>query len=138
MPFYSWSYSGSCGKVDYSASIDIASSGLWHWTGHEHDNSTYYGDECAMSFIFGASTSDGKHLGVETGDVTLGAEYSGPNVDWSFAYGGMNMDIKKHFGAYVDGSYAYHVWVADDFANQIAKPAAEWAAKVAITALLAP
>lgn len=124
LPFYTWSIDGSCGKIDHHSDISVAGNGLWHWSGHMHDNSTWYGDDYDYLFFFGQATPDGKNLGMEL-QGSLGAEYSGPAVDCDINVSGLNTDIKQHFGGYADHGIGWHISVADDI-SQILKPVAEW------------
>ena len=122
--FTTWTDSGSCGKIDYNHTITIGASGMVHWYGSLHDNSTWYGDDYTLAIVLHHKTSNGQTLG-QTESGTLGAKYSGPAIDGSFDHITVIPDIAAHYVDYANAGYSDHIWVCGDF-GQIAAPVGKW------------
>jgi hypothetical protein len=82
----------SAGKIDMQdGSLTVSRDGTWQFTGSVHDNSTWYGDNYAIAFVFNGLGHGGGAEG------SLGAKYSGPPVNGTFNVGGKDPWIAANY-----------------------------------------
>lgn len=99
----------SCGKIDCNGATVVASAdGTWSFYGSLHDESTWYGDDYALGFVFG-HTSHGTALNGQ-----LGAWASGPPVDGTFRKGGKDPWISQNWAAVYESGIYYNMTVTGD------------------------
>ena len=116
-------------KVKWTTKVTASSSGVWHWTAHLKDSSTWYGDAFVVGFYFNTSIN-GLFPGMEE-QGTLGAKYSGPATNYWIDHGGVSQKISTHWPEVYDNG----VWF---FGNAYGDLTAivEWLAKTGLSALI--
>ncbi|MHB8638127.1 MAG: COG1470 family protein, partial [Fimbriimonadaceae bacterium] len=105
--FYTWGFDGSSGKVNYTSAIVLGSNGLFRWSGHLHDTSTFFGDDYAFAIWFNAAEPNGAHIGQTIGG-SLGASLSGPSQDRSFDLSCKKDVLADNFAAYANDGWSWH------------------------------
>jgi hypothetical protein len=110
-----WKFSPfSAGKVECNAATIIArQDGSWQFFGSMHDNSTWYGDNYAIGFVFGNS---GHGAGAKG---SLGAILSGGAVNGTFNVNGKDSWIEQNWQVVASGGTHAHLHVSGDLGSLI-------------------
>jgi hypothetical protein len=115
-PFTVFTDHGSAGKVDCTFTITLGANGLCQWQGALHDNSTWYGDCFQLAYYLTTPVAGSDHIGNRVFSV-LGAQHSGPSVDFAFNYSGTMDDIRNRWDKYVNSGFVWNLSVDGDLTS---------------------
>ena len=115
-PMYEWTQhiEGKYVQVDYT--LTISSNGDWIWSGHLHDSSTWYGDfySLTVGLPYKDPSSGKETLHYLNTSGKLGAEESGPAVNYDFIYTGNSVNLKNNFVFAVQHGPSGHLHTSGD------------------------